>query len=249
MAEHRNIHTPGIIIKKHPVGENDFLVTLYSPDLGKIQAAAKGARKISSSRAGHLETLNLCQFQLYKNRSRFTIVQCQAVENFKKIREDFTLVMHAGLMMEIFHKSTMGAEHSEELFHLLENGLRKLAESGQHFLTAESFKLNLLKQIGALPDLENCASCHTRWQNGRTIWFDANGHLRCHDCPGLPDDARKIEFGIIKLIHYLTRPFGEQNKIIAFNSEQKEQLSHITRFFLQHFLDREILGEKMLLES
>jgi len=259
MAEQRNIHTRGIILKKHPFGENDFSVTLYSPDLGKIQATAKGARKINSSLAGHIESLNLCEFQLYKSPVRYTMVQCQIKESFKNIRSDFDRAMMAGMMVEIFHKSTLSSEHSPELFYLLEQTLRKLDNSRQHFLTIESFKLNLLHQIGALPNLENCASCHNRWESDDTIWLESSGRLRCHDCsPHLekhdeytsenPIAPKRIEFNIIKLIHYLIQPFSEQNKNIAFSPQQKEQLSHVTRFFLQHFLEREILSEKMLMD-
>lgn len=274
MAEQRNIHTTGIILKKHAFGENDFSVTLYSPDLGKIQATAKGARKITGSLNGHIETLNLCNFQLYKSPVRYTIVQCQVRENFKKIRQNFEQAITASMIVEIFHKSTISNEHAPELFALLEQSLHKLSNSDQHFLTVESFKLNLLQQIGALPDLQNCGSCHERWNNTNKIWLEPGGHLRCQNCvhnhraeqvhtnshnekrwsqsdylPGTPPGGvgGTIEFNIIKLINYLTQPLSEQTKNITFNPQQQKQLRHITHFFLQHFLEREIVSEKILM--
>lgn len=250
MSEQRNIHTLGIILKKHPVGENDMIVTLHSPDLGKIQAGARGARKITSSFGGHLESLNLCRFQLYKTPARYTIVQCQIAENFKNIRQDYERMMVAGLMAEIFHKSTHGGEHSQELFGLLKESLHKLCDSDHHFFTVESFKLNLLRNMGALPDLEICASCRTRWQADHSIWLETGGHLKCRDCNPKTEatSSKPIEFGIIKLIRYLTLPSNEQNKNISCTSGQKKQLKQITRLFLEHFLDREIMSEKLLPE-
>ncbi len=260
MGEQRNIHTQGIILKKHPFGENDFSVTIYSPDLGKIQATAKGARKMTSSAAGYLETLNICNFQLYKSSVRYTIVQCQIQEKFKTIGEDLDRAMMAGMIVEIFNKSTISSEHCSELFHLLRQSLRKIGKTSQHFLTVESFKLNLLRQIGVLPDLENCASCHERWNTGHIIWLEKSGYLRCENClyehavseqnghSRNTKNAKHIEFNIIKLINYLIRPLSEQTKTIAFNPEQKEQLQYLTRFFLEHFLDREIVSEKMMMD-
>ena len=171
--------------------------------------------------------------------------------------------MMAGLIIEIFNKSTLSNEHCAELFQLLEVSLHKLGQSEQHVLTVESFKLNLLRQIGVLPDLESCVSCHERWESTHGIWLEPNGRLRCQKClyprttgtsenhPAGPADAHNtkaklIQFSIIKLIHYLIKPLSEQTKNITFNPEQKEQLQHITRFFLQHFLEREILSEKMM---
>lgn len=252
MAEERTITTEGIILKKHPVGENDFIVTLYSPVLGKVQAAAKGARKINGSLSGHIESLNLCLFQLYKSPARHTITQCQVKENFRRIRDDFDRTITAGMIIEIFHKSTMSSEHAQELFQLLAESLHKLNNSQQHFLTVESFKLNLLNRIGVLPNLEQCASCHNRWQNTDSIWLETNGHLQCHPCKEqhhhgekTPGTMKQIEFSIMKLIHYLSRPIKDQTLQITLREEQKEQLRHITGFFLQHFLDREILSEKI----
>lgn len=255
MAEQRNIHTRGIILKKHPLGENDFSVTFYCPELGKIQATAKGARKITSSLGGHIETLNLCRMQLYKSPVRFTIVQCEIEENFKNIRQDFERCMVGSLIIEILYKSTHSSEHAPELFRLLEQTLDRLNTSGQHFLTVESFKLNLLRHIGVLPDLENCGSCHRRWTSNNTIWLESGGHMNCQDCISETQNptstmakAKAIEFNIIKLIRYLTQAPVEQTKKISFTPEQRKQLEHITRFFLQHFLDREILSERIMMD-
>ena len=251
MSEQRNHHTTGIILKKHALGENDFAVTIYSPDLGKIQATAKGARKINASLSGHIETLNICNFQLYKSPVRYTIVQCQVSENFKKIRQNFNTAMTASMIVEIFHKSTFTNEHAPELFTLLEQSLHKLSNADQHFLTVESFKLNLLQQIGVLPNLQNCGSCHERWSSLHKIRLEKSGHLRCQTCADTnqSDSAKPIEFNIIKLIHYLSQPFNTQTKKISFNADQQQQLKHITHFFLQHFLEREILSEKILQQS
>jgi DNA repair protein RecO len=203
--------------------------------------------------------MNLCQFQLYKSAYRYTIVQCQCLQNFKKIREDFDRSMMAGLMMEIFHKSTLSSEHSAELFDLLRQSLHKLNDSPQHFLTIEGFKLNLLKSIGVLPDMESCASCHERWNIDHSIWLENSGHLHCQECSSSHAAAnpknqginatyhpKAIDFNIIKLISYLTQPIDRQTKTISFNSRQKEQLRHITHFFLQHFIEREIMSERLL---
>jgi len=249
MAEQRNIHTLAIVLKKQPLNENDLRITLYSPDLGKIYATAKGGRKITSSMGGQVETFNICQFQLYKSTFRYTIIQCQVEEHFKKIRDNFDRTMIAGLILEIFQKSTLSSEHSFDFFKLFQETLYKISDHNQHFLTLESFKLNLLHLIGVLPDLENCVSCHDRWANHHQIWLEPSGHLHCQNCL-YPETttAKRIEFNIIKLIHYLIQPFPAQTQKIAVNQQQKEQLRHLTNFFLQHFLDQEIISEKMLMQ-
>ena len=43
------IKTKGIIIAQSNMGDNDKMVTILTPDLGKIGCAAKGARKPKSN--------------------------------------------------------------------------------------------------------------------------------------------------------------------------------------------------------
>ena len=76
----RQISCEGIILQKRNFGEHDQFVTFFSPELGLMEAAAKGSRKINSPFTGHLEILNICKFQIYKNARGQTITQCQALE-------------------------------------------------------------------------------------------------------------------------------------------------------------------------
>ena len=44
----RSLGIDAIILKRRNLGEFDQSITLFSPTLGKIQATARGARKVSS---------------------------------------------------------------------------------------------------------------------------------------------------------------------------------------------------------
>ena len=247
MQRNRQLRTRGVILKKQPIGESDLFITIHSPDFGKIQAAAKGARRMTSQFSGHLEPLNVCSFQLYRTPQRYTITQCEVEANFKGIRENFERSMLATLLLEIFHKSTYSDEHCRELFNLLEETLHRLHKTARSFITIEMFKLNLLQLIGVLPNLNNCSVCHLRWNEQHQIRLDDEGHLRCQACAP-KTGASKIEFPIIKLIHYLTGPDTGKSTNIKLNPQQKKQLRFITNLFLQHYINREIISEKILMQ-
>jgi DNA repair protein RecO (recombination protein O) len=247
MTSQRNILTRGLILTKEPSGETDLNVTLYSPDLGKIRATAKGARKISSSFCGHLETLNLCRFQLYRNVNHLTITQCQVEENFKRIRRDFGRSMLASLLLEIFHKSTYSTEHGNELFRLMTETLLELATTSHSFLTIESFKLRLMHTLGILPDLNSCFSCRRTWNEENEIWLDMEGHLACLTCKRKHGTSQKrIDLPVIRLAGSLMQEKTGNNEKITVTIEQKKQLLHITHLFLQHYINREIVSERIL---
>lgn len=243
----RSFNTQAVILKKTPIWENDINITLYCPLLGKIQAIAKGARKTSSHWSGNLEPMNLCQVQLYKSASRFTITQCQVEKNFKNIYKKMETVSMALLILEIFQKSTYASEHSQELFGLISDTFYRLNCSQEPFLVLERFKLHLLKLNGALPNMTTCVFCYQRWNDLTEIHLDKHGHFSCGNCVEtncVKIHCNRIAFEIIKLICYLLdEPAGHIK--IRISTSQKQQLQLITHIFLQHFIAREIVGERI----
>ena len=53
-----------VVLRHADWGEADRLITLYSHERGKLRAIAKGARKIRSRKAGHLEPFTRVTLQL-----------------------------------------------------------------------------------------------------------------------------------------------------------------------------------------
>src|SRR5205085_256621 len=106
-----------------------------------------------SSFTGHLEILNLCQFQLYKSATNFTITECKSLQTFQKLRDSFDKSMVALLLLEIFQKCTGEQDQGEALFDLLKETLVRLNISSKSFIIMESFKIKLLALVGVMPDL------------------------------------------------------------------------------------------------
>lgn len=242
----RSINTEAIILKRRNLGEYDQDITLFSPTLGKIRARAKGSRKICGVFAGHLEPLNICNLELHRSARSFTITQCQAEKTFRSLRADLKKSMLSMLILEVFQKSTLGEEQGHELFGLIEETLEQLSACAKDRLIIESFKIKLLHTLGALPDTGHCSSCRKRWTRGSDITLDNEGHLNCFDCDNPFKNGEKIPFGIISLIHFICRnDFGQITRI-ALRAKECELLRKISDAFLDRFLDREIVSEKIL---
>ena len=60
----KKVNTVAVVLKSINYRDSDKIYTLLSKDLGKIPAIARGVRKISSRRAGNLDTLNLVKVGL-----------------------------------------------------------------------------------------------------------------------------------------------------------------------------------------
>src|SRR4030042_4724756 len=91
MPSPRNYQTEAIIIKKAKLGEADSILTLYTPDLGKIQGFAKSLRKPRSKMAGHLELLTHSLVSLARGRNLDTITGSQTISSFIQLKNDLWL--------------------------------------------------------------------------------------------------------------------------------------------------------------
>ena len=97
MTRQRLYRTPAVILKRMDLGEADRIVTLYSRDVGKIRAVAKGVRRTTSRSAGHLEPFTLSDVMFAVGRELDVISQADTLESFRKVREDLVLTTHEQL--------------------------------------------------------------------------------------------------------------------------------------------------------
>ena len=61
--------TPAVILRLHPFGESDRLVTLLTRTYGKVRAIAKGARRSQKRFLGCLDHLNIVLVRYFEKRS------------------------------------------------------------------------------------------------------------------------------------------------------------------------------------
>jgi DNA repair protein RecO (recombination protein O) len=71
-----------IVVKKVPIREHDQLVVLYSKELGKCAAIAKGSLRAHSKQALALDEGNIVRGELVSGRAGFVMTGAQAMRSF-----------------------------------------------------------------------------------------------------------------------------------------------------------------------
>jgi len=241
----RYLLTQALIIKKHPSGENDWYLTLFSPELGKIGALSRSSRKILSRKGNHLDPLNLCTFQLYKKNDRYWITDCKTENPFLEIKNDLERSLLAFTILELLQRTIQEGEENERLFTLTIHTLKQLC-SANNELFLEEFKIKLLKAAGSWPDLTLCSACQRRLQPTDTILSDHDGRLYCAVCQQLhPSATHEIHFQTIRLANYLSLE-KEIPPRLKLDRENLFHLKKLTAVFLGQYLHQELLSEKIL---
>jgi len=176
----------GIILKKNTLGDSDRFYTIYSKERGKISAVGKGVRKISSRRNPHLDTLNLVNFSVRENDSKYkTIEEVKAVTTFKNIKKDLDSSSTAYYLCELINKFNEEEHESLEQFDLLLQSLTSLEKTTAPLnYIVSAFEIKLMKLLGYGIYLDKCASCGRKFDNSWASYkfsFDLGG-LCCDRC-------------------------------------------------------------------
>jgi len=242
----RYFTTRGLILKKQPSGENDWYLTIFSPEYGKIQAVSRSSRKISSHKGSHLETLNLCEFQLYKNGDRFLITECKVENAYLAIKSDLDKSAACFAILEVLLRSIQSDNQNTELFLLTLKTLDQLNNELDQ-VELEEYKIRLLKDGGSWPDLARCHYCLETWTETSLIACDQLGHLSCESCLHLSGIRREsYPYKIIKLAKYLSEEGHAKMKIVI-TKQQLFQLKKLVSLFMQNYLQQELKSEKIFL--
>ena len=116
----------GMIIKRTPVGEYDFVVTILTSERGKITAFAKGSRRPGNHLAGSVEPFCFGQFSLYVGRTSYNIQQVNITNYFEYFRQDFAGSLYGMFFLELADYYTRENNDEREVLKLLYQSLRAL---------------------------------------------------------------------------------------------------------------------------
>src|SRR3989344_6343947 len=93
--------TEGVVLRKMPFGEADFLVRVFTRDFGKMDVLAKGARKTISKLNPHLDILNHIRLQFVKNGERMpTLTDAEIISGFGNWFLDANRISTAGRILK-----------------------------------------------------------------------------------------------------------------------------------------------------
>lgn len=142
-----------IILKRTNLGEADRLVTVFSKDRGKLTLIAKGIRRLTSRKKGHLELFNRVSLQIAKGKNLDLIIEADTLNNFSRLRRNLNRVRIAYLFLELVDKLTAENQEHAEVYSLLCGTFSQLdGETAANNLIAD-FEAQLLTQLGfGLPD-------------------------------------------------------------------------------------------------
>ncbi len=237
----RSLRVEAVVLRHTDFGEADRLITLYSRELGKVRAVAKGVRKITSRKAGHLELFTRVKLQLARSRDLFVITQAEAVDIYPALRQDLTLTGYAAYALELLDRFVPDEEvASPSLFHLLTETLSRLARRPWPWLTLRYYEMRLLDLLGFRPQLMECTNCHQAVQPEDQFFSPSLGGVICRRCgQGLPG-LWPISMQALKYLRHFQRSDYLTALRARPTSAAQRELEAIMQGYFQFLLERRL---------
>lgn len=241
MTDFRSFRASAVVLRHSDWGEADRILTLYTREQGMVRALAKGARKVTSRKAGHLQPFTHITVQLAKGRDLLIITQVETVNAFLPLHDDLMKTGHAAYAIELllrFSYEDEGANPS--IFRLLVETLERLEKEEDAWLPIRYYEMRFLDAVGFRPQLFECVNCGREIRPEDQFFSFLAGGVVCPRCgEGLPN-LGKISLETLKYLRHFQRSSYKDSSRARPGLEIQKEAETLMQGYFTYLLEREL---------
>ena len=240
MPRPKTYNTEGIVLKHMRLGEADRIITLYTPDRGKVRAVVKGARRAKSRKGGFLQPLTHVRVSIAEGRSLDQVVEAETMASFRAVREDLGLVSIGMYLTDLVDGfSADGAVNPSE-FRLLVDALGALESAERPEQLARYFETRLLGVAGFGPEVRQCVDSGEELSARDHVFSCAGGGLVCPECRSRTDGALiHVPMNAIKVLRFFQAADFPQALVLPLKERLIQDLRRVLGVYITYVLERE----------
>jgi len=179
-----------VVVRTVDFSETSLIVTLYTRQFGKIEALAKGGRRLKGPFESSLDVLarNAVTFIQKRGDVLDLLTESKLIRRFRIHSHNLAGTLGGYYVAELVHSFTAVHDPMPAVYDLTVKVLNQLEEGTFVLRTLTRFEGRLLQLLGHSPSLWNCVECGTaipREQKHRLVFGTLDGGLLCPAClPG-----------------------------------------------------------------
>ena len=233
-----NVKINGIVLSESNMGDFDKMLTILTPNVGKISCVAKGARRPRSALLAGTQIFCFGEYLVFKGSQTYHINSVEPIEIFYNIRTDLDKLKYAVHINKIVKDVTHENQNTYKILQLLLNTLYTISETDKNLdMVLGIFKLRLLCILGFTPHIDKCVNCNEQ-EHLEYFSIKDNG-FKCKACGKQDTSAISISESTLNAIKYtVTAP---PKKLYSFNlkDEALEEFKLITKIYFNDKLEKE----------
>ncbi len=246
----RIYRTEGIVLRRVELGEADRILTLYTPQYGKLRAMAKGIRRPASKLRGHLELFTRAKLLLARGRNLDVITGAETTESFRGLRAEepsaLDAIGGAYRIAERLDRLTEEGVENRAVWDLLVAALGAFSDGIPPRLVTLHFDLRLLGYLGYQPNLDTCAGCGRPLEPGENRYSFELGGVLCPQCRGHDPSADPLSNNALKLLRLMAREDARVVVRLRLPSGLLDELEAILNRSLRLTTDRDFAAPAVL---
>ena len=227
--------TCGLVLRETVTRDADKILTVLTPDRGRLSVIARGARRKGSRVAAACQLLAYSEMTLYE-KGRWTMLDAaDTIELFDGLRQDLTALSLAAYFAELTEAVSDG---SGDVLPLLLNALYALsALKKPPQLVKPAFQFRLMALAGYEPMADGCALCGAP-QPENPMLDGVHGVVHCGKCREKGGLSLPLTASGLAALRYVL--YGDPRRLYSFSlpPEGLRALNHAADAYVSAQLER-----------
>lgn len=227
--------TCGLVLRETVTRDADKILTVLTPDWGRLSVIARGARRKGSRVAAACQLLAYSEMTLYE-KGRWTMLDAaDTIELFDGLRQDLTALSLAAYFAELTEAVSDG---SGDVLPLLLNALYALsALKKPPQLVKPAFQFRLMALAGYEPMADGCALCGAP-QPENPMLDVVHGVVHCGKCREKGGLSLPLTASGLAALRYVL--YGDPRRLYSFSlpPEGLRALNHAADAYVSAQLER-----------
>lgn len=221
----------GIVLRSTDYGEGDKIISLFTPELGKVSLMARGAKKVKSRHAAVTQLFTYGDFVFFKAGSQMgSLSNGEIIEAHHALREDLHKSAYAAYLAEMTDRMLGDEEGSAFLFEQLKAGLAAIEADKDMQIVVHLYEMKMFELAGYLPVTNCCVSCGA--ESELYFFSPMLGGCLCSRCRFKDTTAIAIGEGALKLLKLFPRMDMRRLGAVQVKEETKTQLKQCMRAYM-----------------
>jgi DNA repair protein RecO (recombination protein O) len=248
MSRERTYQTEAIILRRRNWGEADRILTLFTPQRGKVRVRAVGVRKPASRKAGHLELFHRANLFLAKGRDFDIITQAETVEAYARLREDLVASAAASYTVELLDRISPEESENTAAYRLIVRILEELSGAGDPALALRCYDMKLLEYSGYRPELSVCTIGGEGIQAEDQYFSPERGGAVCPRCAEHAEGCFPVTLAALRVLRHMQRCGLEEALKLNVRKTTLEELEGVLQRYIQYLLESPLHSRKYFSE-
>ena len=214
------------------------MLWLFTREIGKVQAVAKGVRKPRSRKAGHLEPFTRVELQLAHGRDLLIVTQAEAKDTYQRLREDLVRVGYASYTIELLDRFTYEEGENMGLYRLLSETLSRINKETDPAFAVRYYEIRLLDLVGFRPQLVHCVNCGEEIRAEDQFFSFEKGGVICPKCGAKEAGVRPVSMPALRILRHFQRSNYTEAQRARLSSAVDGELENLMGNYLTYLLER-----------